>query len=152
MCHKKITQMHVIFILYLGLQWHTFVSVMKSKIRDRINIPHEEQELFFNEMVLDNMSTVDDFTWTKNPHLHFVHVLTEYMRISIKTLANKTIINNVKLMIHDKVCILPHHHIVLTFKGSQPDDHTLADYNTCDYNPQLYFKTNGWNIEGFRLE
>ncbi|XP_076942946.1 polyubiquitin-like [Bidens hawaiensis] len=95
----------------LEVQRSNTIGFIKSKIK----VNHEE-EMIFNEMVLDNLSNLADYYIKKDSTLTLMRISTGFMHISIKTLTGKTItlevkpsytIHHVKSMIHEKEHI-PH--------------------------------------------
>lgn len=128
------------------------VGKIKGKIQDEIHIPREEQELVFNEKVLDNMSSLVDFRIKKESTLRVMRVSTGSMHIFIKTMTGKTFslevkpsdtIHSVKSMIRDKKNVSPWRQRLL-FEGSQLEDGpTLADYNIRNESTIQFFQDEG---------
>ncbi|KAM0053216.1 putative Ubiquitin-like domain-containing protein [Helianthus debilis subsp. tardiflorus] len=114
------------------------IGIVKSKIQDKMDIPHEEQELIFNEVVLDNIDTIADFNIGEESTLTLVRKSTGHMHIFIKTLSGKTI--NMKVKPSDTVYNvvskianmegLPRCQVRLLVDGRCLNDSlTLADYD-----------------------
>lgn len=113
------------------------IGNIKAKIQEKIRIPHDEQALIFNEMVLDNIDTLADFNITKDSTLTLMRISTGHMNIFINMASGKTIalkvkpsdtIYNVKSKILEKEGV-PHNQQRLEYFGKALDDQpTLADY------------------------
>ncbi|XP_021984448.1 polyubiquitin-C isoform X1 [Helianthus annuus] len=116
---------------------------IKAKIHDKvhchkINIPCDEQELIFNEMVLHNNDTLADYNIKRESTLILVAISRGVMQIFINLSTGKTItlevkpsdtIHNVKAKIFDKETHLPSD-LRLNYNGKfLADAPTLADYN-----------------------
>ncbi|KAJ0624351.1 putative Ubiquitin-like domain-containing protein [Helianthus annuus] len=114
------------------------IGNVKSKIQDKMDIPHEEQELIFNEVVLDNIDTIADSNIGEESTLTLVRKSTGHMHIFINTMSGKTI--NMKVKPSDTVYNvvskianmegLPRCQLTLLFDGrGLIDSLTLADYH-----------------------
>ncbi|KAJ0817822.1 putative Ubiquitin-like domain-containing protein [Helianthus annuus] len=90
------------------------IGDIKAKLEDKVNIPHDEQELIFNEMVLHNSDTLVDFHINKESISTLLRISTGFMCIFIKTLTGKTITLKCRLIFAGKLLL---------------DSPTLADYN-----------------------
>ncbi|KAJ0612801.1 putative Ubiquitin-like domain-containing protein [Helianthus annuus] len=117
---------------------------IKAKIHNKvhcnkINIPCDEQELIFNEMVLHNNDTLADYNIKRESTLTLVAISRGVMQIFVKQLSTeKTIalevkpsdtIYNVKAKIFDKKTHLPSDLRLSYNRKFLADCHTLADYN-----------------------
>ncbi|KAF5823430.1 putative Ubiquitin-like domain-containing protein [Helianthus annuus] len=111
---------------------------IKLKIQDKVDVPSDEQELIFNEMVLRNIDTLADCNINAESTLTLMRISAGSMHIFIKACYGDTItlkvkpsdtIRNVKSMIHDKERYPPHQQR-LFYGGKQLEDSpTLADYH-----------------------
>ncbi|MFS7908414.1 putative Ubiquitin-like domain-containing protein [Helianthus anomalus] len=116
---------------------------IKAKIHDKIhthniNIPCDEQELIFNEIVLHNNDTLADYNIKRESTLTLVAISRGVMQIFVKLSTGKTIalevkpsdtIHNVKAKIFAKETQLPRH-LRLHYNGKFLEDGpTLADYH-----------------------
>ncbi|KAM0053246.1 putative Ubiquitin-like domain-containing protein [Helianthus debilis subsp. tardiflorus] len=72
------------------------ISNLKSTIQDKIHVPYDEQEMIFNEMVLDNMDTLAEHNIKRESTLTLMRVSTVYMRIFMKSATGRTVILEVK--------------------------------------------------------
>ncbi|KAM0053239.1 putative Ubiquitin-like domain-containing protein [Helianthus debilis subsp. tardiflorus] len=115
------------------------IDNIKAKIHDKVNIPCDEQELIFNEIVLHNNDTLADYNIKRESTLTLVAISRGVMQIFVMQLSTgKTIalevkpsdtIHNVKAKIFDKETRLPRH-LRLRYNGKFLEDGpTLADYN-----------------------
>ncbi|MFS7908387.1 putative Ubiquitin-like domain-containing protein [Helianthus anomalus] len=114
------------------------IGNIKSKIQDKIHIPHDDQELIFNEVVLDNIDTIADSNINEESTLTLVRKSTGHMHIYIKVKDGQTIymklkpsdtVYNVRSKIanHEGV---PRRRLMLLFNGrGMIDGLTLADYH-----------------------
>ncbi|KAM0053225.1 putative Ubiquitin-like domain-containing protein [Helianthus debilis subsp. tardiflorus] len=114
------------------------IGNIKSKIQDKIHIPHDEQELIFNEEVLDNIDTIADSNINEESTLTLVRKSTGHMHIFIKVKDGQTI--NMKLKPSDTIYNVrskianhegvPRRRLILLFNGrGMIDGLTLADYH-----------------------
>ncbi|XP_076916866.1 uncharacterized protein LOC143576722 [Bidens hawaiensis] len=114
------------------------IGNVKSKIQGEVDIPHDEQELIFDETVLDNLDTIADFNINKESTLTLVRLSARYMRIFIRSQSAKNValkvkptdtIYNVKLK-YENIEGIPPDQVRFIFDGRQlMDGHTLADYH-----------------------
>ncbi|KAJ0793657.1 putative Ubiquitin-like domain-containing protein [Helianthus annuus] len=114
---------------------HTINNV-KARIQDKTHVPVDKQVLNFNEMVLDNMSTLADYNINKGSILTLMS--RGCMHIFIKILSGETValdakpsdtIRHVKSKIHDMECIPPCQQRLVCMGNELEDSATLADYH-----------------------
>ncbi|KAJ0624373.1 putative Ubiquitin-like domain-containing protein [Helianthus annuus] len=114
------------------------IGSIKSKIQDKIHIPHDEQELIFSEVVLDNIDTIANSNINEELTLTLVLKSTGHMHIFIKVKDGNTI--NMKLKPSDTVYNVrskianhegvPRRRLILLFNGrGMIDGLTLVDYH-----------------------
>ncbi|KAC9962368.1 hypothetical protein E3N88_45029 [Mikania micrantha] len=72
------------------------IKCIKTKIKNEIGIPCDEQELVYNGMILDNNDTLADFHINKESTLTLMHLSKGIMKIFIKTHTGKAIVLDVK--------------------------------------------------------
>ncbi|KAJ0628160.1 putative Ubiquitin-like domain-containing protein [Helianthus annuus] len=111
---------------------------IKAKIHYKLDIPHDDRELIFNEMVLHDNDILANCNINTESTLALMRVSTGYMHIFIKTMTGKTItlevkpsdtIHNVKSKFYDREGWLSCVQSVI-FAGKQLEDSpTLSDYN-----------------------
>ena len=123
----------------LGVYTDTSIEVIKTKIRDKMGIPPDQQRLFFAGQELQNSSTLSKCNIKNESALYLLLVLDEGMRIFVKTLTGKIItleaeasdtIENLKtrIQIHDQD-ITPPDQQRLFFTGQELEDcRALCDY------------------------
>ncbi|KAJ0817828.1 putative Ubiquitin-like domain-containing protein [Helianthus annuus] len=114
------------------------IDNIKAKIHDKVNIPCDEQELIFNEMVLHNNDTLADYNIKRESTLILVAISRGVMQIFVNLSTGKTItlevkpsdtIHMVKAKIFDKKTHLPSDLRLSYNRKFLADCHTLADYN-----------------------
>ncbi|KAF5763129.1 putative Ubiquitin-like domain-containing protein [Helianthus annuus] len=114
------------------------IANIKAKIQNKVCIPCDEQALIFDDVVLDNISTLAEFRIFKESMLTLMRISRGFMRLFIKTLTGKTITLEVKPSatirdVKSKICDtegIPVYQQRLVFKGNELDDGpTLSDYN-----------------------
>ncbi|KAK9058714.1 hypothetical protein SSX86_023556 [Deinandra increscens subsp. villosa] len=59
---------------------------LKAKIKDKVDVPCDEQELIFNEMVMSNVDTLADFNINKGSTLTLMRISSGLMRIFVNLL------------------------------------------------------------------
>ncbi|KAM0054173.1 putative Ubiquitin-like domain-containing protein [Helianthus debilis subsp. tardiflorus] len=98
----------------------------------------KDKALIFDDVILDNISTLAEFRICKESMLTLMRILRGFMRLFIKTLTGKTITLEVKPSatirdVKSKICDtegIPVYQQRLVFKGNELDDGpTLSDYN-----------------------
>ncbi|KAD5803202.1 hypothetical protein E3N88_14562 [Mikania micrantha] len=122
------------------------IGSIKSKIQDKKHIPHDEQELIFNEMVLDNIDTLADLHINGDSTLTLVRISAGRMNIVIKMESGYTInmkvkpsntVYDMKSKIGDMQGI-PRCQLILHFgRKHLQDGATLADYHIHDNQPSI---------------
>ncbi|KAK9058716.1 hypothetical protein SSX86_023558 [Deinandra increscens subsp. villosa] len=117
------------------------IGELKAKIQDKVDVPFEEQELIFNEMVLADADTLAEFNIKKESTLTLMRISSGLMRIFVKVLERETItldvrpsntIDDVKSMIFDagKISRNVKDLCFLIFNGQRLEDNAiLADYD-----------------------
>ncbi|KAJ0958301.1 putative Ubiquitin domain-containing protein [Helianthus annuus] len=111
---------------------------IKAKIEYEVNIPCDEQELIFNEMVLPNSGTIAEFHINKESTLTVMRLSRGFMHIIIKMHTGKTVnldvkpsetVHNVKSKIQDKEGFPPYQQNLIWSGKKLEDSATLADYH-----------------------
>ncbi|XP_076926125.1 uncharacterized protein LOC143589175 [Bidens hawaiensis] len=96
------------------------IGDVKSKIQGQVDVPHDEQELIFDETVLDNIDIVADCNINEESTLTLVRLSAGYMNIFIRSQSGRTITMDVYGNDFDRVRFI--------FEGRQMmDGSTLAD-------------------------
>ncbi|KAM0053213.1 putative Ubiquitin-like domain-containing protein [Helianthus debilis subsp. tardiflorus] len=148
-------------IITLEVKPSDTINIIKTKIQEKLDIPHDEQELIFNEMVVHDMDMLADCNINNRSTLTLTCVSTGCMHIFIKTTAGRTVtlevkpsdtIHKVKAKIHDKEAI-PLYMQRLIFNGIQLEDSpTLGDYNIPKESTFQLHQNLQQDDEGIRLE
>ncbi|XP_076902497.1 uncharacterized protein LOC143557272 [Bidens hawaiensis] len=117
------------------------IGYVKSMIEGEVDIPHDEQELIFDETVLDNIDTVADCNINEESTLTLVRLSARYMNIFIMSQTGKNVtlkvkhtdtVYNVKLKF-ETIEGIPPDQMRFIYGGRQlMDDHTLADCHVDD--------------------
>ncbi|XP_071700422.1 uncharacterized protein [Rutidosis leptorrhynchoides] len=115
------------------------ISNVKDKIQCTIQMSPDKQVLVFNEMVLDDSGTLEDFQIKKGSTLTVMCKSTGLMQIYVKTLTGKThtlevrlsdTISNVKAKIMDKEGIpIEKQRLIYNNDRELQDTLTVSDYN-----------------------
>ncbi|KAM0053241.1 putative Ubiquitin-like domain-containing protein [Helianthus debilis subsp. tardiflorus] len=136
------------------------IGNLKTKIQDKMHVPYDEQEMIFNEMVLDNMDTLAEHNIKRESTLTLMRISTVYMRIFIKTLTGSTVtlevkpsdtVRYVKSKFHEKEDTCALINLRLIFNGRQLEDGlTLAEYHILNESTIQCFPRlgGGWVSEG----
>nr|GEV26094.1 polyubiquitin [Tanacetum cinerariifolium] len=113
------------------------IGYLKAKIKDMEGIPIDRQVLIFNEMALEDNSTLSDYNINKESILTLVIKSRKLMQIFVKTYSGNTItlkvkpsdtISNVKAKIQDKVGTPAVRQILIWAGKLLQDNFTLAKY------------------------
>ncbi|MFS7908382.1 putative Ubiquitin-like domain-containing protein [Helianthus anomalus] len=111
---------------------------IKAKIQDEVNIPHDEQELIFNEMYLHDIDTLASYNISSKSTLTFTHTSGGLMRIFIQTLTGRILtlkvkssdtVQNVKFKIQNMEGSPPCQQRLIFNAQQLADSRTLADYD-----------------------
>ncbi|KAJ0817846.1 putative Ubiquitin-like domain-containing protein [Helianthus annuus] len=111
---------------------------IKAKIQDEVNIPHDEQELIFNEMYLQDIDTLASYNISSKSTLTFSRTSGGLMRIFIQTSLGRIItlkvkssdtVQNVKFKIQNMEGSPPCQQRLIFNAQQLLDSCTLADYD-----------------------
>ncbi|MFS7908373.1 putative Ubiquitin-like domain-containing protein [Helianthus anomalus] len=114
------------------------INDVKTMIKYKLDIPHDKQELIFNEMVLHDKDILADCNINTESTLTLMRISTGYMNIYIKLFTGKTLtlkvkpsdtIYNVKSMIQNMVGIPPCEQRLIFNRKPLEDSPTLANYH-----------------------
>ncbi|PWA77925.1 Polyubiqutin 1 [Artemisia annua] len=114
------------------------IGYLKAKIKDMEGIPTNRQVLIFNEMALEDNSTLSDYHINKESILKLVIKSRRLMQIFVKTCSGITItlkvkpsdtISNVKAKIQDKDGTPMVRQILIWGGKLLQDNYTLAEYH-----------------------
>ena len=124
--------------LSLDVEASDSINSIKTKIREKEDIPRNQQRLLFEGKLLEDGKTLSDSNIQENYMLQLVLRQFSGMQIFVKTLTGKTItldadpsdsIESIKAAIEDKEAIYSDKHRLI-FKGKElTDDRTLSDYS-----------------------
>ncbi|MFS7908416.1 putative Ubiquitin-like domain-containing protein [Helianthus anomalus] len=137
------------------------IGNLKTKIQDKIHVPYD-QEMIFNEMVLDNMDTLAEHNIKRESTLTLMRISTVYMQIFMKSVTGRTVTlevkpsdtnRYVKSKFHEREDICALINLRLIFNGRQLEDGlTLAEYHILNGSTIQCFPRlgGGWVSEGVR--
>ncbi|KAJ0799416.1 putative Ubiquitin-like domain-containing protein [Helianthus annuus] len=78
-------------IIYVQVKGSDTIGRIKLKIHDKQNIPFDQQELVFNQKVLENNNTLANFPIKNQSTLTLMRKVDELMEVFVNTFTSKTI-------------------------------------------------------------
>ncbi|KAF5823429.1 putative Ubiquitin-like domain-containing protein [Helianthus annuus] len=125
-------------IIYVQVKGSDTIGRIKLKIHDKQNIPFDQQELVFNQKVLENNNTLANFPIKNQSTLTLMRKVDELMEVFVNTFTSKTIsllvkptytITKVKTEIEHKEGVLVDEQVLIFDKMVLGDGGTLFDFH-----------------------